>query len=519
LTDAASLRSELPRKLVHVGMGAFALLLRWLTPWQAIFMAAAALILNSFFIHGITRGALLRPEERASGFSRGVVLYPAILLVTFIIFRSRLELAAGIWALLAVGDGMAALSGLALRGPRLPWNPKKTWSGLAAFVVFGSVACALVIRWTQRAGTWALGSSLVQGGLLTLGGSDASGRIGDAFLLGAAVGDAGATGAAGGLGSLTFLAIGCLVATTAAALAESADTKIDDNVLVPLVGGGVLWMATLVDPGLLVAGGGAAVGGGAASSVGGASTATGVWLTGVAITAPITVIAYAARAVDRAGAVVGVLLATVLYVYAGWPGLVMLGGLMVIGTGVTRLGRTRKEALGLAEGRGGRRGAGSIGANAGAGVAFAFLAASTPHSEAFGIAMVAAFATSLFDTTATEFGQAFGRRHVLVTTWRAVPEGTRGGVSLAGTGAGVLTATVLTGVGWEMGLIAGTAALAVILGAFCGSTLESFLGAMMGKGSPAEHHLRNLANTVAGASVAWGLVALQAYVGGRPGLP
>ena len=116
-------------------------------------MAVTALILNAFFLHGITRGALLRPEERASRFSRGVVLYPAILFLTFIIFRSRLELAAGIWALLAVGDGMAALSGLALRGPRLPWNPKKTWSGLAAFVVFGTAACALVIRWTQRAGT------------------------------------------------------------------------------------------------------------------------------------------------------------------------------------------------------------------------------------------------------------------------------------------------------------------------------------------------------------------------------
>ena len=498
------LRSELPRKLVHVGMGAFAFLLRWLTPWQAIFMAVTALILNAFFLHGITRGALLRPEERASRFSRGVVLYPAILFLTFVIFRSRLELAAGIWALLAVGDGMAALSGLALRGPRLPWNPKKTWSGLAAFVVFGTAACALVIRWTQRAGTWTLGGSLVPGGLLTLGGSDASGRIGDAFLLGGAVGDAGAAGVPG---SLSLLVMGCLVAAMAAALGESLDTNVDDNILVPLVGGAVLWVATLVDPGLLVAGGAAATG------VGGAlAAADGSWLTGVAITVPVTVMAYFARAVDRSGAVVGVLLATVLYVYAAWPGLVMLGGLMVIGMGVTRLGHARKEALGLAEGRGGRRGLGSVAANAGAGVAFAFLAATTPHSEAFGIAMVAAFATSMFDTTATEFGQAFGRHHVLVTTWRAVSEGTPGGVSVAGTLAGLLAATGLAGVGWATGLIAGAAVSAVIFGAFCGSTLESFLGATMGKGNRSDHHLRNLANTVAGAGVAWGLVAFQLYL-------
>ena len=510
-TDADPLRSELPRKLVHVGMGAFALLLRWLTPWQAIFMAVAALILNSLFLHGITRGAFLRPDERASRFSRGVVLYPAILFLTFIIFRSRLELAAGIWALLAVGDGMAALSGLALRGPRLPWNPKKTWTGLAAFVVFGTPACAWVIRWTQRAGTWTLGDSLVPGGLLTLGASDASGRIGDAFLLG---GEAGAAGAASVTGSLSFLVIGCLVATTAAALAESLDTTVDDNILVPTVGGAVLWVATLVDPGLLVADGAVA------TSVGGALAVNdGNWLTGVAITVPVTLMAYFARVVDRSGAVAGVLLAIVLDVYAAWPGLVMLGGLMVIGTGVTRLGYARKEALGLAEGRGGRRGLGSVGANAGAGAAFAFLAVATPYTEAFSIAMVAAFATSLFDTTATEFGQAFGRRHVLVTTWRTVPEGTPGGVSVEGTVAGVLAATALTGVGWAMGLITGAAVLAVILGAFCGSTLESYLGAMMGKGSRSDHHLRNLANTVAGAAVAWGLVALQVGLGGRVELP
>ena len=488
---------------MHVGMGAFALLLRWLTPWQAMLMAAAALVLNSFFLHAITRGALLRPEERASRFSRGVVLYPAILLLTFIVFRSRLELAAGVWVLLAVGDGMAGLSGLVLGGPRVPWNRKKTWSGLVAFVLFGTAASAWVIRWVQRAGTWTLGGSLVPDGLLTLGGGDVSGRIGDAFLSSGAVDAVGAgpMGAVGAPGSLSFLVIGCLVATTAAASAESLDTEADDNILVPVVGGAVLWMATLVDPGLLVA-------------AGATGSWTVVWLTGAAITVPVTVIAYLVRAVDRGGAAGGVLLATVLYAYAAWPGFVMLGGLMVIGTGVTRLGYGRKEVLGVAEGRGGRRGIGSVLANAGAGVAFAFLAVATPYSEAFTIAMVAAFATSLFDTTATEVGQAFGRHPVLVTTWRAVPEGTPGGVSLVGTLAGVSGATVLAGLGWAMGLVAGVGALAVIFGAFCGSTLESLLGAMMGKGGRSDHHLRNLFNTVVGAGVAWGLVVLLTYVEG-----
>jgi uncharacterized protein (TIGR00297 family) len=280
-----------------------------------------------------------------------------------------------------------------------------------------------------------------------------------------------------------------------------------------------------VDPGLLVAAGAATPGAVAAPAAltGAIGSWSAAWLTGVAITLPITVLAYLARAVDRSGAVAGALLATVLYVFAGWPGFVMLGALMVFGTAVTRLGHIRKKALGVAEGRhgrsGGRRGIGSVAANAGAAVVFAFLAVATPYPEAFTLAMVAAFATSLFDTTATEVGQAFGRRAVLVTTWRAVPEGTPGGVSLVGTLAGVMGATLLAGAGWAMGLVAGLGALAVIFGAFCGSTLESFLGAMMGKGGRADHHLRNLANTMVGAGVAWGLVALQIYLGGPGELP
>jgi uncharacterized protein (TIGR00297 family) len=467
-------------------MGAFALLLRWLAPWQAVFMAAAALILNSFFIHRITRGALLRPSERESSFSRGVMLYPATLLLTFIVFGSRLELAAGVWALLAVGDGMAALSGLALRGPRLPWNPKKTWSGLVAFVVFGTASSAWIIRWTQQAGSWTLAGSLMPGGLMTLGGADPSARIGTSFLLGTPLGQAGASSVPG---SLSFLVIGCLVAATAAALVESLDSKIDDNILVTVVGGAVLWGATLVDPERVVAGG---------------------WLTGMAITVPIAALAYFARAVDRPGALVGVLLAIVLYVYAGWPGLVMLGGMMVIGTVVTRLGYARKKALGVAEGGEGRRAIGSVVTNAGAGVVFSFLAVATPYSAPFTVAMVAAFATSLFDTTATEVGQAFGRRNVLIATWRPVPEGTVGGVSLVGTAAGLCGATVLAGAAWTLGLVTGAGVLAVAIGAFSGSTIESFLGALMGRGSRSDHHLRNLVSTVAGAGVAYGVWALLA---------
>ena len=117
-----ALKTELERKAVHIGMGAFALLLRWMMPWQATLMALSAVVLNFFFLHRLTGNRLLRPHERARGFSLGIVTYPAMLLLVFVLFRSRLELAAGVWGLLAVGDGLATVAGLVLGGPTLRWR-------------------------------------------------------------------------------------------------------------------------------------------------------------------------------------------------------------------------------------------------------------------------------------------------------------------------------------------------------------------------------------------------------------
>src|SRR5262245_42805332 len=67
LAMTSRVRSELRRKGVHVGMGALALLLRWLTPLQAGACALGALLFNLFFLHRVTRSALLRAHETARG--------------------------------------------------------------------------------------------------------------------------------------------------------------------------------------------------------------------------------------------------------------------------------------------------------------------------------------------------------------------------------------------------------------------------------------------------------------------
>ena len=456
-------RTELLRKSVHVSMGGFALLLRWLTPAQAALCAAAAVLFNLLVLHRLTRRRLLREQERDRGFSFGIALYPAAVLALILVFRDRLELAAAVWALIAFGDGMAAVAGTIVGGPRLPWHPGKSWAGFVAFVLWGGSASAFLLRWVQMDGPtpW----------------------IGASFL---------DPGVPGGSAPAAFLLSACLAAAVAAGFAESLRTGIDDNLLVPLVGGAVLWAATLVEPARLA----------------GATDLVSNFGWGALVNAALAVAALAARGVGTSGALTGWVLGTTLYGFAGWRGFAMLFLFFVLGTACTKVGYARKAALGIAQERGGRRGAKNALANTTAGVVFAFLAAATPHPQLFALALVAAFATAASDTAASEIGQAWGKTHVLVTTFRRVPPGTDGAVSLEGTAAGILASVVLAGAAWGTGLVGGAGFVIVVAAAFFGSTLESYLGATFERMAVVDNEVVNFANTVAGGLFAIAVGAL-----------
>jgi len=464
----SAIRGELIRKAVHVSMGGFALLLRWLTPWQAMICAAVALVFNVAVLHRLTRRSLLRENEREAGFSLGIALYPAAVLALLVVFRNRLELAAATWGLIAFGDGMASVVGVTARGPKLPWNPGKTWSGFLAFVGWGTVASAFLIRWVQIG---ALESPVTW--------------IGPSFL---------EVGAHGPFFASNILIAGCFAATLLAAFAESLPTGVDDNILVPLVGGTALYLATLVDPELLVAA---------------RPTIVQQALIGGGINLALAVAAFAAKGVGLSGALSGWCLGTALYAFGGWRAFLLLFVFFVLGTACTKIGYAKKAALGIAQERGGRRGAKNAFANTTAGVIFAFLAIATPWPALFTVALCAAFATAAADTVSSEIGQAFGRTPYLITSFRRVPPGTDGAVSLEGTLAGIGASAVVALTACGTGLISLAAAGIVVTAAFVGTTLESYLGATLERMKTVDNEVVNFANTVAGGLAAMGIWALM----------
>ncbi len=202
------------------------------------------------------------------------------------------------------------------------------------------------------------------------------------------------------------------------------------------------------------------------------------YLAALLVTGAFAGLAYALRMVSRGGALGGFAVGVVIYACLGPRGFAVLALFVVGGSMLTRLGYQSKERGGMAEGRGGRRGAKNALANCGVALLCALLAVLTT-SEAFAAAFVAALGAAFADTAESEVGQLARHRPRLITSFRKVPPGTDGAVSMPGTLAGLVAAALTAALGYGLGLMEspGGAAL-VALAAFLGTVVDSILGAL-----------------------------------------
>lgn len=67
------------------------------------------------------------------------------------------------------------------------------------------------------------------------------------------------------------------------------------------------------------------------------------------------------------------------------------------------------------------------------------------HTDILRLAFVASYGSKLSDTVSSEIGKAYGKRTYLVTSFKPVPRGTEGAVSLEGTLAGAGAAGIFAG--------------------------------------------------------------------------
>lgn len=440
--------SEQARQWVHVGSAGFALLLRVLTWQQAATLAAAALVFNLLVLPAVGGRRLYRPIDRARGYSLGILLYPLSVLALILLFRARLDIAAAAWGLFAVGDGAATLVGRRFPSRPLPWNPEKTVAGSAAFAVTGALAAIALAWWTRPAVTPAP--------------------------------------------SAAFTVFAPLSAALVAALVETIPVGLDDNVSVPAAAAGVLLVASLMSaaawhraaPSLL-----------AALPWALCANAVAAWA------------GYQARAVSRSGVAAGLVIGIVVYVGGGPGAWGMLLTTFLAAAIASRVGLERKTRLGIAQERGGRRGAANALANCGIAAVAAVAASTTPYAAAALLALVAALVAGASDTVASEIGKAWGRSTYLLATGRRVPPGTPGAISLEGTAAGLAAAGGLAALAAAIGDIrpSATAIGAVVVGATAGALVESALGATLEGPGILNNDMLNFINTAVAAAVALAL--------------
>lgn len=206
------------------------------------------------------------------------------------------------------------------------------------------------------------------------------------------------------------------------------------------------------------------------------------WGTALLLNALLIGAAQRAPLLTPSGWVHAGVLGTLLWGSLGWRAWLAVVAYLAQGSLVTRLGWRRKQAAGLAEARGGRRGPANVWGSALVGALLALLACRAPLAwqGPLQLAFASSFAAKLADTWGSEIGKRWGRHTVLITSLRPVPAGTEGAISLEGTAASAVGGALMALVMAALGLIAGGPAWAVVTGVALVATLvESVIGATL----------------------------------------
>jgi uncharacterized protein (TIGR00297 family) len=404
------------RKIVHISMLSFAFLLPYLTWTQAAGCALLALLFNVVVLPRMGMDLRNSPSGGSANVWTGIVIYPISVLALILLYRHDLYIVAAVWAIMALGDGMASVTGRGLRSPALPWNPAKTWAGFAGFFVAGTAGAYLLTRWAAPSLT-----------------PEVALRI-------------------------------CAATALVGAIVESLPIRLDDNATVPLVSGAFMFCLYFVERSAL------------ASNMPFLHRRI---VLAAAVNLALALLALGLKTVDRSGALCGFVLGVAVYMGWGYKSFLLMFTFFVVGSVATRIGYARKAARGIAEKRGGARSWREALANTLAGAFFAVLVITTHHEGAFLMALIAAFAEAAGDTVSSEIGQWFSDRAYLITTLKPVPAGENGGVSAAGTIAGALASAIIVALAFSLGLCGKAGLIIALSSAIAGNLLDSVLGATL----------------------------------------
>jgi uncharacterized protein (TIGR00297 family) len=195
----------------------------------------------------------------------------------------------------------------------------------------------------------------------------------------------------------------------------------------------------------------------------------------------ISYLAYRAHSLNRSGAIAAVMVGTIIFGLGGWQWAILLLTFFITSSALSQLFKDHKRSANEKFAKGSERDAGQVLGNGGLATIFVLLNVIFPHQLWTWIGFAAALASVNADTWATELGTLNSQPPRMITDLRKrVEAGTSGGVSLWGTTAALLGASVIglfaavlyPNTNWSL-------FIAVTISGLLGSLFDSFLGATM----------------------------------------
>jgi uncharacterized protein (TIGR00297 family) len=197
----------------------------------------------------------------------------------------------------------------------------------------------------------------------------------------------------------------------------------------------------------------------------------------IVICAAFAYFAFKAGTVDASGVFAAVLFGIILITFAGVSWFLVVMAFFILGSFFTKFRYSEKVFLGVEQGKSGRRGYMNAFANALVGIAGAVLYGIS-GDLVFAALFLGCTATATADTLASEIGVTGGTPY-LITTFRPVPAGTNGGVTVLGELSCLLGAVIISVLAFVLGVAPWYVCLLGIPAGVVGTNADSLIGALI----------------------------------------
>jgi len=201
-----------------------------------------------------------------------------------------------------------------------------------------------------------------------------------------------------------------------------------------------------------------------------------ILITAVIIGFAFAFFSYKLKAADVSGLFSGALMGILLIVFTDVRWFLIMLAFFILGAGTTKFRFEKKTALGVAESHGGVRGYFNVFANGLVSLSGAILYGVT-QDPLFIALFLGSVACATSDTLASEVG-VVGKTPRLITTFKEVPRGTNGGVTVVGELAAIAGAVIIAAFAYVLNVADPTLVAVTVLAGFFGTNIDSLIGAL-----------------------------------------